>query len=935
MRYLCSVRVSRRRLRIVSSAALAATLLILVTTTSLARAQSATECGSSPYDCAVAQVQRQDFATAIRTLQPILAQTPKDLRVLNLLGIALTGAGRPEDANARFREALALNPRFVPALKNLAVNEYTLGRHADAQHHFQAVLELAPDDEIAHVHLGEIEFERKQYRAALAHYEKSAARVAQNPRWILHHATCLLDQNLKPDAIALLDRLPAGDGAARFDAAVVLGRYGAHPEAARFFEAARRSGYKDAYAAGYNQTLMLIEAEDYDAAIRVAGELFAQGFKPAELYNLVSRAYARVDRIKDAYDALREATRLEPAVAEHYIDMAMLCLEHENYDLGLEIVDVGLKHRPDSSMLYLQRGVVLAMKGAVEQAEQEFSRASQAAPNDPAPYVALAMVWMQRGQTPRAVELLRTRARASSAQSVIHYALGIALLRSGAAPDDEIGTEALEAFRAAVRLQPAFAQAQSELGKLLLRRGDVTGAIAHLERATALEPENTSPAYVLSQAYRRSGQTARAQELLARVSRLNAQERGDDPDPDLRRAVFRIVREGARVSPTAPAGAAEAGDHKSPELSAAGRSKESVSASTTAAAACAAAGDLDGAISRLREAVDATPASAEARSQLAVTLWNRYQRAGGRRDRKDLDDAVTVLLPAVEQDAGEPQFRLVLGQLYAEQQNFAPAVEHLERAASLAPENPEYPYNLGLALRLRGDLDAAEAQFRAALAKDSNHALARRSLGLVLRQKGNTAGAASELRRAVAQAPDDAQAHYLLGSVLLKLAETVNAIVELREAARLDPSLTEARVMLAQALARQGQKEEARQEQAAVERINSEKAALGRTLVLLDSSGALLAKGDVAGAIAQRREAVAASVGFAEAHYELGVALVAAEGSRAEAEAAFRQAIALDERHARAHAALATLLASRGDESGAHAARMRAAELAPCSLASR
>jgi tetratricopeptide (TPR) repeat protein len=859
---------------------------------------------------------------------------PKDLRVLNLLGIALTGAGRPEDANARFREALAIDPRFVPALKNLAVNEYTLGRQADAQHHFQAVLELAPDDEIAHVHLGEIQFERTQYRAALAHYEKSSARVAQNPRWMLHHATCLLEQGRRPDAIGLLDRLPAGDGA-RFDAGVMLGRYGAHAEAARFFEAARRSGYKDAYAAGYNQTLMLIEAEDYDAAIRAAGELFAQGFKPAELYNLVSRAYARVDRIKDAYDALREATRLEPGVAEHYIDMAMLCLEHENYDLGLEIVDVGLKHRPDSSMLYLQRGVVLAMKGAVEQAEQEFSRASQAAPDDPAPYVALAMVWMQRGRTPRAVELLRSRARALSSQPVIHYALGIALLRSGAAPDDEIGTEALEAFRAAVRLQPSFAQAQSELGKLLLKRGDVTGAIAHLERATALEPENTSPAYVLSQAYRRSGQTARAQELLARVSRLNAQERGDDPDPDLRRAVFRIVREGARVSPAATAGPAEVGDHKSLGLPATGGSKESVSGSMTAATACAAAGDLDGAIVRLREAVNATPASAEARYQLAVTLWNRYQRAGGRRDRKDLDDAVTVLVPAVEQDAGQPQFRLVLGQLYAEQQNFAPAVEHLERAAALARDNPEYPYNLGLALRLRGDVDAAEVQFRSALAKDPDHALARRSLGLVLRQKGDTAGAANELRRAVAQAPGDAQAHYLLGSVLLKLAEAANAIVELREAARLDPSLTEARVMLAQALARQGQKEEARQEQAAVERINSEKAALGRTLVLLDSSAALLAKGDVAGAIAQRREAVASSSRFADAHYELGVALAAAEGSRAEAEAAFRQAIVLDERHARAHAALATLLASRGDEAGAHAARARAAELAPCSLAGR
>jgi Flp pilus assembly protein TadD len=55
---------------------------------------------------------------------------------------------------------------------------------------------------------------------------------------------------------------------------------------------------------------------------------------------------------------------------------------------------------------------------------------------------------------------------------------------------------------------------------------------------------------------------------------------------------------------------------------------------------------------------------------------------------------------------------------------------------TLAADNAEYADNLGLALRLQGDLEA-EAQFRAALAKSPDHALARRSLGLVLRQKGD------------------------------------------------------------------------------------------------------------------------------------------------------------------------------------------------------
>ena len=896
----------------------------------LAAAQTATACGASPYECAVAEVQRQEFAAAIRTLERLVAETPRDLRVLNLLGIALTGAGKPELANARFREALAIDPRFAPALRNLAVNEFTLGHHEEAQRHFEAILKETPDDEIAHIHLGEIQFERRDYRRALAHYERSRARITGHPGWTLHYATALLDQDRRAEAIALLDRLPSGEPAIWFDAGVVLGKYGAHADAARFFGTARDKGYKDPYAAGYNQTLMLIEAGENAAAIPVAEALFAQGFKRGELYNLVSRAYAKSDRVKDAYDALREATRLEPAVAEHYIDMAMLCLEHENYDLGLEIVDIGLKHRPDSSMLSLQRGVVLAMKGSVEQAERDFSKASLAAPDDPAPYVALAMVWMQRGQTPKAVDVLRTRAKAMAGQPIILYALGIALLRSGADPDSAEGSEAMEAFRTAVRLRPAFAPAQAELGKLLLKRGDVTDAVAHLERAVALEPDNPAPAYVLAQAYRRNGQTERARDLLTRVSRLNAQERGDDPDTDLRRAMFRIVREGtvaATGSPTGPPAAAE--DR------------------TASAAACAAAGDFDGAVARLRTAIEATPNASDVRYQLAVTLWNRYQRAGGRRDRKDLDEAVTALERAVELQPGQPQFHLVLGQLFAEQQNLTPALVHLKRAATLAPDDPEPAYNLGLALRLQGDLDAAEVQFRIALAKNPDHALARRSLGLVLRQKGDPGGAATELRRAAAQQPGDAQAHHLLGTVLLKLGDVPGALAELGEATRLDPSLTEARALLAQTLAKQGRAADAQREQAEVERINAEKAALGRALVLLDMSDGLLARGDIAGATARRREAVATSPRYAEAHYALGIALLDAEASvkqdakasvkqdakasRKEAEAAFREAIALDPGQARSYVALGRLLEEAKDEAGAQAARARAATLAPCS----
>jgi predicted Zn-dependent protease len=530
---------------------LAAVVAFLAATAAGAASQTpgraAAPCDAISYDCAVAHVERQDFAAAVRLLDQLVRKEPRDLKVLNLLGIALTGAGRPDAANARFREALRIDPLFYPARKNLAVNEFESGRDVDARNLFESVLKQVPNDEVTHVYLGEIHFRAGMFTAALRHYEKSRRRVLADPTLTLHYGDTLLRQRRKDAALAAFDRLPADDAAVRFEAGVALGRAGAHAEAARFFGTARR-GYHDPYAAGFNQALMLIEAGDRPAAIAVLEEMLAGDVKRAELYSLLSRAYYDSGRIKDAYDALRTAARLEPETEEHYVDLAMICLDLENHDLGLEIVDVGLHYRPASSLLYLQRGVLLAMKAQLSDAEKAFDEARRLAPNQPATYAALAMVWMQTGQTDKAVETLRSESRKRK-DHIVPYTFAVALVRSGVDPASPAADEAIEALRASIRANSEFAPAHSQLGRLLLKRNDLDAAIRELEKATALDPESTAALYNLGQAYIRRGDKARAAELLERVSRMNAAERGDDPDGELKRTVVRIVKDGAAAKP--------------------------------------------------------------------------------------------------------------------------------------------------------------------------------------------------------------------------------------------------------------------------------------------------------------------------------------------------------------------------------------------------
>src|SRR5215475_4942470 len=84
------------------------------------------------YQTAVSFVQQGQFEQAFPLLRRILDRSPNDLKARNLIGIALSAAGRREEANEHFKKVLALEPKFVPALKNLALNELALGKTQDA-----------------------------------------------------------------------------------------------------------------------------------------------------------------------------------------------------------------------------------------------------------------------------------------------------------------------------------------------------------------------------------------------------------------------------------------------------------------------------------------------------------------------------------------------------------------------------------------------------------------------------------------------------------------------------------------------------------------------------------------------------------------------------------------------------------------------------------
>jgi tetratricopeptide (TPR) repeat protein len=517
-------------------------LLVALALSLLGASQASPQSARADYDQAVGHIKQGDWASAVEPLKRVLEQAPGNLQVLNLLGVALSSSGSRAEANGYFRQALAANPAFHPALKNLAVNEMAMGETGAALKHFQELLEHTPGDPVAHLALADAAFSANDYAAAVSHFEKSKELHAGDPRAIVRFARSYHEAGQPGKALALLDPFPReADAATLYEAGLMLAEYERYAEAAGLLEKAKPD-YPDAYQLGFNLTLAYWKANQPAKATQTGEELIAQGKATAELHNLLAEIYEGSGDTKKAYDSLRTATQLDPTDPGHYIDLIDLCLDHRNADLGLEIADIAVERLPQSRRLHLQRGVVLAMKGQFEDARTSFEAAIALDPENGLTHVAMALIYMQMDRVDEAVGILRKRRLAAPGDPLVHWFLGEALNRQGVRPDSEEGREAIQSLERAVELQPGLLQAHVLLGKMLLRAGDTDRAAAHLEQALDLDPGHMPAIYQLAQVRQKQGDREAARALFAKVQEAKTEERDDFAE----RGLLRIVREGGQ-----------------------------------------------------------------------------------------------------------------------------------------------------------------------------------------------------------------------------------------------------------------------------------------------------------------------------------------------------------------------------------------------------
>lgn len=413
--------------------------------------------------------------------------------------------------------AVALGVSAQSPREKSAIELLEKGRVEQAQQVLLEALKEDPKSQSVNTLLGQIAFSRKDYAQAVARFQKAPSFLANNPLLLVNFAEALLETKAPDAARRALEKLPAREPVAQFEAGLLLARFEQFAPAEEHFELAK-SGYPEPQVLAYNIALTQYRAGKFVKSAATLESLRKQTPQDGDVLNLLGQAYVDAGDTGKAQATLQEATKIHPSDERNYLALAKLAMDAEMTAMGIEAMDRGLEQLPGSYALRIQRGFLRLSNGLYADAAADYRRAIEIQPSSASPKIGLAFVLLQDKREEEAAKILEG-VLSSNQNFFVHYLLGELRVR------EERNDEAVDHLRKAAQIEPNFSPTHTNLGKLYLKKNDVGAAVKELELAVSLDSEDPTAYYQLSMAYRRIGEREKAQKALAQVKELNKEQR--------------------------------------------------------------------------------------------------------------------------------------------------------------------------------------------------------------------------------------------------------------------------------------------------------------------------------------------------------------------------------------------------------------------------
>jgi tetratricopeptide (TPR) repeat protein len=454
-------------------------------------------------------IRSKDYGQALQQTLSALNQTPNDYRLWTLEGIVLSITNRSPDALKAFDKALSLAPVYTPALKGKVELLYRAG-DGSAIPLLAELLKISPRDDTAREMYAVLKARKGECPSAIVHFRRVETKIADHPASLAAYGDCLARTKQSQEAITVFKQL------------VVLLPKETYPK--------------------YDLAALLIDTKQYSDAVKVLEPLLAADQSDSDTLSLASEAYEGSGDTPKAVALLRQAIVLSPSTAHYYNAFALLCLDHESFQVGIDMIDEGLKLISDDASLYLSRGLLYAQLAQYEQAEADFRTAENLDSQQSLSSYAMALAQLEKNEPEKALAEVRSQVKAHPDSARHQYLLARLLQRNLSDHDDLASKEAIGAALTAVKLKPDFVEARDLLASLYQESGQYALAVEQCRLALRRAPSDQSALYRLIVLLRRSGKSedrAKIPELVKRLAVFQQAARQQETD----RKRFRLVEE--------------------------------------------------------------------------------------------------------------------------------------------------------------------------------------------------------------------------------------------------------------------------------------------------------------------------------------------------------------------------------------------------------
>jgi tetratricopeptide (TPR) repeat protein len=476
------------------------------------QAQDANKAAKVSISTIESQIRSGQCDQALKNLEAALQASPNDSKLWTLEGICFGLEANDPQALAAFDRAVHISPNYTPALKGEVQILYKTGDRR-AIPLLERMLKSDPTDATGHEMLAMLDKRAGDCRASVSQFLLTKDAIDSHPQSVEAYGYCLVKLDRPEDAIPVFRQL------------IPLLPGQTYPS--------------------YDLAVLLVEAHNNNEAVKVLEPLLTPDQTDPDLLSLASQAYEGTGDTPRAVALQRQAIVLNPTDPSNYVSFAILCLNHDSYQVGIDMLNAGLKHIPGNSSLYLSRGVLYVQLGDYDEAEADIKMAEQLNSSQAIGAYAADLAILQKNDPDKALVQVRAQLKAHPESPLLRLLLAQLLVNRAPEPQSPAFKEAMQDASIAANRKPDLVDAHNLLASMYMTLNQYDRAIKESQIALKYDPSNETALYRLILAMRHSGHGDDLQPLVKRLSELHQ----DSMRQETERKKYRLVEQEPATAP--------------------------------------------------------------------------------------------------------------------------------------------------------------------------------------------------------------------------------------------------------------------------------------------------------------------------------------------------------------------------------------------------